>query len=579
MKSLLHWLDDHILLILAGFLLAFIPLYPKIPVWSPIEQYIVRVRLEDFAILFTLLIWGIQFLRKKIAWKSQLSWWILAYLVVGALSTLSAIFLTKTIPLQPIHIAKTLLHNFRYLEYFSLFFIFFSAVKSRKDVFFLMGVFAFSVLAISVYGFGQKYYYWPVYSTMNREFSKGVRLVLTPHARVQSTFAGHYDMAAYLVIALPMILAVAYQIRNRKKSSALHIVFWAGTWLLIVSAARASFIGYLIGVFLVIGFTSLNREGWKPRIQFAVSRGLLYLFLSTILLFYFGEDLADRLNQVIDSNQEIHDTFHSLNKQRKQWWDEHVLGRTQITNILPPAEAPKDSITTDQAIAMGVLSPTDERPTPADVYVNVPNIVQVATKGADGSDQTIMVDKGARTYSENALKYGLSTAIRLDTLWPNAVKGFWSNPLLGKGYATLNKEGVDHFTEAESTDNNFLRTLGETGALGFVTFYGAILVILFTAVTTYRQGDRLEKALSIGMFSATIGLLMNAVLIDVFASSKVAETYWALAGIFLSYVYLWRHEQRMPVVSEAEVPAVIESQSKEKNVSTSPKRGQKKKAE
>jgi len=65
MKSFLHWLDDHLLLILAGFLLAFIPLWPKIPVWSPIEQYIVRVRLEDFAILFTAGIWFIQLLRKK----------------------------------------------------------------------------------------------------------------------------------------------------------------------------------------------------------------------------------------------------------------------------------------------------------------------------------------------------------------------------------------------------------------------------------------------------------------------------------------------------------------------------------
>ena len=33
--------------------------------------------------------------------------------------------------------------------------------------------------------------------------------------------------------------------------------------------------------------------------------------------------------------------------------------------------------------------------------------------------------------------------------------------------------------------------------------------------------------------AASLGLLANALYIDVFASSKVAFTYWALAGIFL----------------------------------------------
>lgn len=567
------WLDDHILFILACFLLAFIPLYPKIPVWSPIEQYIVRVRIEDFFILLTAVIWGIQVLRRKITWRSMLFWWILAYIVAGALSTLSAIFITKTIPIQPLHIEKTLLHNFRYIEYFSLFFIFYSAVKTRKHIFILVGIFTFAVIAMSVYGFGQKYLYWPVYSTMNREFSKGERLVLTPHARVQSTFAGHYDMAAYLVIALPIILAFAYQTKSRKWSTLLHTSFWIGTWLIIVSASRASFVAYLAGVMLVVGFTSLNRQGWGKRLKFALSRGGLLFICSTILFLYFGEDLADRLTPIIDSNQQFHDEFHALNKQRKEWWDEHVNGKSQISNIMP--QQPSNAITTDQAIAMGVLSPTDERPvaaTPADVYVNVPDIQKVSTTSADGTTTTTLVDKGPRVYSDNALKYGLSTAIRLDSLWPNAIKGFWTNPLLGKGYATLNKESVDQFTEAESTDNNFLRVLGETGLLGFITFYGTVMVVLWAAVSTFKKGDYLEKALSIGMFSATIGLLMNAVLIDVFASSKVAETYWALAGIFLSYVYLWKRDQLLPVVPEVEVPATITASVKVPKVSKSTKR-------
>ena len=54
LKKVLAWIDENGLLILTGFLIAFIPLFPKIPFFSPIEQYNVRVRLEDVFVLFSL---------------------------------------------------------------------------------------------------------------------------------------------------------------------------------------------------------------------------------------------------------------------------------------------------------------------------------------------------------------------------------------------------------------------------------------------------------------------------------------------------------------------------------------------
>ena len=55
-KALLNYLDNNIILFLSVFLLAFIPLFPKIPLFSPIEEYIVRVRLEDIFVLITVII-------------------------------------------------------------------------------------------------------------------------------------------------------------------------------------------------------------------------------------------------------------------------------------------------------------------------------------------------------------------------------------------------------------------------------------------------------------------------------------------------------------------------------------------
>jgi O-antigen ligase len=174
----------------------------------------------------------------------------------------------------------------------------------------------------------------------------------------------------------------------------------------------------------------------------------------------------------------------------------------------------------------------------------VPVTEKVATKSADGTTSYTYVQKD-RTWSDNALRYGLSTAIRLDTLWPNAIQGFLRNPLLGSGYATLNKETVDQFTEAESTDNNFLRTLGETGLLGFVSFYGIILVSIYLAYKFHQVDQTYTSAISVGFIGASLGLLLNAAYIDVFAASKVAFTYWAVTGLVLALYYLGKNQQKL----------------------------------
>jgi len=50
--------------------------------------------------------------------------------------------------------------------------------------------------------------------------------------------------------------------------------------------------------------------------------------------------------------------------------------------------------------------------------------------------------------------------------------------------------------------------------------------------------------------------LLNAIYIDVFAASKVAQTYWALAGLFLGYLAV-----RDRFAKEAEQKAVYPATS------------------
>ncbi len=535
--SLNHkWLDSYALPGLALFLLIFIPLWPKIPLFSPIEQYIVRVRLEDILVAITGGLWVWQQWKERSALLSPISKGIGLYLGVGLASVVSALFIINTVPLEPIHLGKTILHYLRYTEYFLLFFIAYTSLVSKKHLKLFFAALALSVAMVAIYGFGQRYFYFPVYSTMNREFSKGVRLYLTRHARVQSTFAGHYDLGAYLVIALPLLLALSLSVRQPKPKIALHTAHWLGLWLLVVSASRTSFIAYILAATLVILLYALKQKSWMITLRFGFTRLAMMAAVVLITSAYFGQDVYERFLQVLQSYPELNEQYHQLNRARKQTLAALVGESSQFK--IPELEAPANGISTDQA--QQVILDSDTRPTPyrpADVYVDVPEEVIEATVSADGTVTEVVVVK-ERVYSPNALKYGLSIAIRLDTLWPQAIASFERNPLLGTGYATLNKTTVEEFTEIDGVDNNFLRTLGETGLLGFLAYYGTIILALGIATRSYlhsRDADQLQRALAVGYIAGTIGLLLNATFIDVFAASKVAFIFWLVTGVLASH--------------------------------------------
>lgn len=524
-RNIFHWVDENILFVLSAFLFAFIPLYPKLPLFDVLPGYIVRVRVEDMLIGLTGFIWLIQLLRKKITWKSPLFKLIGTYTVIGFFSIVSGMLLIHTIPLELLHIGKSALHLFRYAEYFFLFVLMYSSMKSVKQAKIVLWTLVITVLAISIYGVGQKYWYWPVYSTMNREFSKGMRLYLTEHARVQSTFGGHYDLGAYLVVVLPILLTLAHKAQRKWERRIFSWTHAFGLWLLVVSASRAPFAAYGVAALLVLILTSWSEPTWWKRFTTFLRRAIGFGMLMGVLLLGFGEDINERFMQVVESYPQyprVVATFHDLNGRR-------ILARDYLYYHLGISNTPpRGGIGFDNSGIEPVLTPTDELPVtkrPSDVYEDIPDLV----KSADGS----FVEK-ERTWSPNALKYGLSMAIRLDALWPNAVKGFLRNPLLGSGYATLNKESATHFTEADSTDNNFLRVLGETGALGFVVFFGIIVIAMRLMTQHFFDKNTLASALAVGLFAGSIGLLLNALYIDVYAASKVAFTYWALVGFALA---------------------------------------------
>ncbi len=515
--NILVWLDNNLISVLAGFLLVFIPLYPKLPLFDILPGYIVRVRLEDFFVFLTFFIWLVWVIRGKISLRDNpLLKPILLYLLVGILSMFSAVFIIKTVPLEFLHISKMVLHFIRRIEYFSLFFIFFSAIKKPKYLKTYIFITLIVALAVAIYGFGQKYLYWPAFSTMNREFSKGWVLYLTKHSRVLSTFAGHYDLAAYTMMILVFAWSLFFAFKNKLVKFFILSITGAVFWLLILTASRTSFLAYLVAVTLALFLWIFKKPFW-----WVFSRWLIVICLSIIVMLSFG-DLSERFSKLFRLEQRLGGLKEILL---------HPMVR-------PPSERAVFLVNNLEAVSSkSDQPPLPYKPTdkPFDVYEDIPEPV-VATDSGE-------ITYRPRTYSQTALKYDLSTGIRLDVLWPRAINGFLRNPLLGSGYSTLTKTQLTEFTEAESTDNDFLRMLGETGLLGMLSFL-AIIGIAVISVWQALKGvrDSFFYSIFIASIAISIGILVNAIYIDVFEASKVAYTYWALMGLVLGTISLKKQE-------------------------------------
>ena len=175
--KVLRWISNNLLFIFTLLLLAFIPLYPKIPLVD-IKNTWVYVRVEDFIVTFTVLLWAVSVLFRKVTLKTPLTIPILLFWLIGGFSTLHGVLLIfPTIPSVFSNVA--FLSLLRRMEYLSLFFVAFAAMKDKKSLLYVVWTQAIVLLLIVGYGFGQKFLSFPAFLTMNEEFAKGIPIHLS----------------------------------------------------------------------------------------------------------------------------------------------------------------------------------------------------------------------------------------------------------------------------------------------------------------------------------------------------------------------------------------------------------------
>jgi len=472
-----------------AFLLIFIPIYPKFPLFSVPGIY-VSVRLEDFLVALVVLTWmGLMVLKKEKKFLSQaLTQLCLLFFAVGGLSLISAIFITKNI--VP-HIA--FLHFLRRIEYMSLMFVAYHSLKRTKDIKILAGCLGLTTTGVFVYGLGQKFFGWPVISTMNKEFSKGLVLKLTWWARINSTFAGHYDLAAYSVLILCLSVAFLMVVKNKWAKIFTFLIILMSYYLLILTASRVSFAAYILAIsFLLI---LLGKKWWVgPVVALSIFGMLLSADFSQRYASTFNIDLSFLSGAVKVKPSEI---------------------------AIAPIPTPIPTLIPDDSTNPVMIKPG--KPQPTSTPTATPTPLPPVDEPVEPTDMAV-----AR-----------STDIRLKVEWPRAIRAFAKNPFLGTGYSSITL----------ATDNDYLRILGEVGLLGTLVFAAIFLEIGRKAFLFWRQTNKkmkskykFERAIVLGIGAAGIGFLLNGMFIDVFEASKIAFIFWILMGVMMKTIDLVNHE-------------------------------------
>ena len=509
--KILHFISDNILFIITLFLLAFIPLYPKIPILGVSHTW-VYIRLEDFLVAVAGLVFLIQVFRKKATFKTPLTIPILIFWVVGGISTLYAIhfifpYIANVFP------NVAIFHYARKIEYMLVFFVAYSSMKSKRDVFYISALLAIILLFVVGYGIGERLYGFPAFLTGNEEFAKGIPLRISPMGRIPSTFAGHYDLAAYLVMLIPIIGSMIFGVRSIISKIFFLLIATAGLVLLLMTASRISFAVYLIGIaFMLI---------LQKRKVFIIP-----VFILSFLLLNSFQGISNRFGSTISQVDVV------------------VDARTgKVIGIAKRSEPSKNMVEAPlkKQVVVEETQLTGENLPQGTGYINLPGeptdktITQVLYKRSRiiaGTESAQITNIEGDFIVKKVLAYDVSFTTRFQGEWPRAIEAFKRNMLLGGGYSSISL----------ATDNNYLRTLGEVGILGMSSF---ILLFIVIGIYVYRVlpdiTSSTSRSLILGIVSGVFGLGLNAILIDVFEASKVAFVMWMLLGIALGILNFYKN--------------------------------------
>lgn len=536
--KILKWIWKNFLFVFTIFLLAFIPLYPKIPLID-IKNTWVYVRVEDFAIVFILLVWIGLLLFKKATLKTPLTIPIIFFWIIGGLTTLHGVLVLFP-TLANVFSNVAFLSYLRRIEYMSLFFIAYTSIKSKKTIQYVVVALAVILLLIVGYGFGQKFLHFPAFLTMNEEFAKGLPIQLSALSRIPSTFAGHYDLAAYLVLIIPLLVSLAFAFKNIIFKIFLFITASLGFVLLFMTVSRVSFFVLLLSLLMLL----ILQKKKIIIFSFLALTSVLLIF-SPSLLQRFGSTVSE-VNVLVDAK--TGGAIGQVKEVSAAYFKNKVIKKVPVSNedalkATASATLPFKSIPAIASLVIEANTSTGESLPQGTSYVNLslsPVIKKVHVYFFQRLTNKAGVEfEEVRAFYGNYLikktkAYDLSFTTRFQGEWPRTFETFKRNIFLGGGYGSVNL----------AVDNNYLRILGESGLLGMIAFASIfIIAVIYINKLLPKVDSPVTRSFVIGFVAGSFGLALNAFLIDVFEASKIAFTYWLLMGVVIGSLHLYKTEE------------------------------------
>lgn len=473
-KSILNYFknSDHQIILkgLSLFLIIFVVLYFKFPLFF-LPQTFVTIRLEDVLILLCMLYWVWYLIasgniRKLI--QDRYFQIIAVFIIIGFLATFIGAF-----GLHTIDIKMGLYHWGRRIEYLFFFLIAYSLRFSFKEMTFVTKTLIFISLVVSIYALGQKYLGFYTISTINSVLSQGLAYTLVPGDRVNSTFSGHYDLAAFLLMIIPLGLVFITYYLNRygkniimKRSKLFLVIYYflvtmLAFFVLVLTAARLSFLAAIISIL----FFFIVLRKW---------RYLALSLLAFVLILVYPSQLQRRLISTVRVN---------IQRSFSEYKSTSVVQQTRSLLNIPTL-------------------PADNK--------------RIETQGEGAADIV-----PGEPINQTDLGVFRSFEIRIKVEWPRAIRAFKVNPITGSGYGSL---GL-------ATDNDLLRLLGEVGVVGTIVFIILIVNIVRDLVKKIIIETKFKKYLYVGYLSLVVGFIINSLFIDVFEASKLASVFWFLTGM------------------------------------------------
>jgi len=153
---------------------------------------------------------------------------------------------------------------------------------------------------------------------------------------------------------------------------------------------------------------------------------------------------------------------------------------------------------------------------------------------------TFEPERGQPTVRVGRVGLDPSTSARLISV-KQAFDGFMQRPILGYGV-----------TGFAFMDQQFARTLVETGVVGLAAFLGLVWALLKAGVGSFRTlADPEERGLALGFVAGTLGLLGHALGANTFIIVRIMEPFWFFAAIVIALPSLAAAEAQAPRAAPA----------------------------